>query len=408
MPTFSEIYPTCLLLIGFLVTGLLLLRRYPLPDDVSTRDIQVDGLRALLAFGVALWHYFMIRDVIHVNELLWRSANVSKVILLTSSWPVQMFFAITAYLFSSRFGSKGCLGISWLKFYVGRCFRLIPVCILCSVIIFLLMNDVFFDRSTGANTTENWLNLANLGTSSIRKGPGYLGNPRNAEWNFTVPIGVHWTLHYEWLFYALLPVLASVRRLTKVFWLCVSFAMVTFIMKDGKDFFADWETTTWAFVPGLILGLTSKYWKHNTYLRHPITAGVAMTTVITSAFYSNLYVKIPANTLFLAVILCNNTATRCLESKLLRSMGETTYSIYLLHGIVQYINLKWIVTIPIARDMPEWLWWLTCTLQIVVIVIIARLSFEYVEKPGVKSGKRFYSCFMNLIERRAPWLMRWI
>ena len=135
---------------------------------------------------------------------------------------------------------------------------------------------------------------------------------------------------------------------------------------------------------------------------------MAITAVIASAFYTKLKVKIPANTLFLCVILSNNTATRILESKLLRSLGDTTYSVYLLHGIVQYITLKWIVTIPIALSMPAWLWWLTCALQVVVIVIVARVSFEYVEKPGIEVGKRLYSWLMNLIERRAEWLLNWI
>jgi peptidoglycan/LPS O-acetylase OafA/YrhL len=58
--------------------------------------------------------------------------------------------------------------------------------------------------------------------------------------------------------------------------------------------------------------------------------------------------------------------------------------------------------------MPEWLWWMTCALQVVVIVIIARLSFEYVEKPGIVAGKRFYTWLINLIERRAKWLLDWI
>jgi peptidoglycan/LPS O-acetylase OafA/YrhL len=165
---------------------------------------------------------------------------------------------------------------------------------------------------------------------------------------------------------------------------------------------------TWAFIPGLILGVTSRYWKNSRYLSHPVTAAIAITAVIASGFYSKLKVKIPANTLFLAIILSNNTATRLLESKLLRSLGETTYSIYLLHGIVQYVTLKYIVTIPTARNIPDWLWWLACAAQVVVIVAISRLSFEYVEKPGIEVGKRFYSWLMNLIERRSRWLLNWI
>lgn len=397
------------LLFVHLATGWLILHRYPISDDGKARDIQVDGLRGLLAFGVAVWHYFIIRDVIHLSEFVWEPAHVSKIISLTVGWTVQIFFAITAYLFSSRLVNNSPVGIDWLRFFVGRCFRLVPGCILCSIIILVMMNDVFLDTTTGADTKENWLNLINLGTSSIQKGAGFIGKHRDPVWVYAVPMGAHWSLHYEWLFYALLPIIGVVFRSSRrVLWFLVSIVLITLVMKDGKGFFTGWSTITWAFVPGLILGLTSKYWKNNKYLNHRLTAALAITAVIASAFYGKLKVKIPANTLFLAVILSNNTATRFLESKLLRSLGETTYSIYLLHGIVQYITLKWFVTIPIARSMPEWLWWVTCALQVVVIVIIARLSFEYVEKPGIEAGKRFYTWLMNLIERRAKWLLNWI
>ena len=221
--------------------------------------------------------------------------------------------------------------------------------------------------------------------------------------------GPHWTLHYEWIFYFSL---ASLSVLSFKKQSVILPVMLIILMAFGIDgvytFFREWDFMTWAFIPGLLLGLTSKYWKNNRYLCHPSTAIIAITAVLATAFYGKMKLKIPTMTLFLAVILSRNSATRFLESKVLRSLGETTYSVYLLHGLVQYATLKWIITIPIARSMPEWLWWMTCALQVVFIVIIARLSFEYVEKPGIEAGKRFYAWLMNLIERRAKWLLNWI
>jgi peptidoglycan/LPS O-acetylase OafA/YrhL len=408
MPTFSELYPICLLLIAFLATGWLLLHRYPISDDIQARDIQVDGLRGLLAFGVMTYHYSFIRNLIHDSEQLSNVAKLSILNDLIGPWAVHIFFAITAYLFSSRFVSLEDVKLDWLRFYIGRLFRLIPVCTVCALLMLISMNEAFLGNSSSVNYKENWLCLTNLASSSIRKSAGYIIFEDYRLWN-NLPVGPHWTLKYEWNFYVLLPVLGLLFRLSRsILWVLISILLMLFVMKDVKVFFTDWSTITWAFLPGLILGLTSKHWKNSRYLRHPITAFTAITAIVASAFYGNLKVKIPANTLFLAIILSNNTATRLLESKLLRSLGETTYSIYLLHGIVQYVTLKWIVTIPTARNMPDWLWWLTCVLQVVVIVVIARLSFEYVEKPGIEGGKRFYSWLMNLIERRAKWLRNWI
>ena len=135
---------------------------------------------------------------------------------------------------------------------------------------------------------------------------------------------------------------------------------------------------------------------------------IALIAVLMSAFYRIPVVKVPVTTLFLACIICNNAATKFLNLKLLRSLGETTYSVYLLHGLVQYATLKWVVPIPLAFSLPSWTWWMICGLQVVVIVVVARLSFELVEKPGIALGKRLFSWLMNAIHRRVPWMLNWI
>jgi peptidoglycan/LPS O-acetylase OafA/YrhL len=408
MPTLSEMYPICLLLIAFLSTGWILICRFPIKDDVKTRDIQADGLRGLLAFGVMTIHYFGIQNL--VTKFEFSTEHVSSIVILLRSWTVPMFFAITAYLFSQRLiESKHHEGRSTIKFLLGRVFRLIPTSLLACVL-FLLANLVVYTDIRDPNLLlHNWKVLLNASLSSIRHPTTAPDSNQIAPWAWSIACGPQWTLHFEWIFYLSLAALSLFTFQKKSLLLPAMIIILLIVGIQGtRDFFQNWEHMTWAFIPGLILGLTSKYWKKSRYLSHPIAAGIAITAVIASAFYIRLKVKIPANTLFLAVILSNNTVTSFLESKLLRSLGETTYSIYLLHGIVQYITLKWIVTIPIARNMPGWLWWLTCGLQVVVIVIISRLSFEFVEKPGIEAGKQLYSWLMNLIERRAKWLLNWI
>jgi peptidoglycan/LPS O-acetylase OafA/YrhL len=408
MPTFSEMYPICLLLIALLGTGWLLQRRYQMTVDGKERDIQVDGLRGLLAFGVMTYHYFGIRNLIVNGEL--RFDRTSSMTALLGVWTVPIFFAITAYLFSRRqLFSNAHHGRSTAKFLSGRIFRLIPTSILTNLIFFLSSIPVYTDTRDPKLLLHNWKLLINAALSSLlhpSSGPSSNALP---QWAPTIAFGPQWTLHFEWLFYLSLAAL-SLFAWKKQSWLLplILIITITICIEDGRDFFLRWTEHTWAFIPGLVLGITDKHWKNVKYLSHPFSALLAVTAIIVIAFHNVLELKVLANTLFLATTLSNNTATRFLESKLLRSLGETTYSIYLLHGIIQYITLRWMITVPTARGMPEWLWWMTCALQVVVIVIVARLSFEYVEKPGIETGKRFYVWLMNLIERRAKWLLNWI
>jgi peptidoglycan/LPS O-acetylase OafA/YrhL len=408
MPTFSEIYPIIFLLTSFLTTGWLVLRRYPITIDDKPRDIQVDGLRALLAFSVMASHYLFI-----VKPLIWNSGfagHTPKITTLLGAWSVPVFFAITAYLFSQRLNnSKHHQGRSTLHFLCGRAFRLIPTALLACLIFLLTNVKVYTDTHDSNLLLYNWKRLLHAAASSVLNESAGPDSKLLSPWTWKMACGPHWTLHYEWIFYfilASLPVLSFKKQ--SVILPVMLITLMVFGIDGIYTFFREWDFMTWAFIPGILLGLTSKYWKNNRYLCHPSTAIIAITAVLATAFYGKMKLKIPTMTLFLAIVLSNNTATRFLESKLLRSLGETTYSVYLLHGLVQYVTLKWIITIPIARSMPEWLWWMTCALQVIFIVIIARLSFEYVEKPGIEAGKRFYAWLMNLIERRAKWLLNWI
>ena len=408
MPTFSEIYPFVFLLIAFLTTGWIVIRRYPVSGDDKPRDIQVDGLRSLLAFGVVLWHYFYVRNLILHGELSF--AAISSITRLLGTWTVPIFFGITAYLFSQRlFRPESHQGRSVAMFLLGRVFRLIPTSLLACFLFLLTNLKVYVDTSDPILLLHNWKVLLNAALSSFGSNTSGPDSVHMDTWAWKIAGGAQWTLHFEWIFYFTLAVLSlvSLKKRSVLVPTMIVILLVTGI-HGKRNFFLHWDHMTWAFFPGLLLGLSSKYWKNNRCLSHPLTGTIAIAAVLACAFYDKLKVKIPANTLFLAIVLSNNTATRFLESRLLRSLGETTYSVYMLHGLVQYATLKWIVTIPIARIMPQWLWWMTCAIQVVVIVIIARLSFEYVEKPGIEAGKRIYAWLMIVIERRAKWLLNWI
>ena len=408
MPAFSVVYPVCLLLIAFLATGWLIAYRYPVVDDDKTRDIQVDGLRGLLGFGVMTSHYlFIVKPLIYSSEVTGGTPNITS---LLGAWSVPMFFGITAYLFSCRLiSSSNHQGRSITKFLLGRAYRLIPTSLL-ACLMFLLMNiKVYTDTFNTKLLLHNWNGLLNAALSSMLHPANGPDSELLLPWAWKVACGAQWTLNFEWMFYFTLASLSVLSfKKQSVLLPALLIILMEFGIEGAHGFFLDWAIMTWAFIPGLLLGFTSKYWKNNRYLSHPVTAVIAITAVLASVFYDKLKLKIPANTLFLAAVLSSNRATRILESKFLRSLGETTYSIYLLHGLIQYATLKWIVTIPIARSLPQWLWWITCAIQVVVIVLIARLSFEYVEKPGIEAGKRFYAWLMTMIERRAKWLLNWI
>jgi peptidoglycan/LPS O-acetylase OafA/YrhL len=215
MPTFSEMYPIVFLLIAFLTTGFLIMNRYPLIDDDQARDIQIDGLRGLLAFGVMTFHYFAIHRLVFIGEF--KSGMTSSITSLLGVWTVPIFFAITAYLFSQRLTkSEHHGGSSTIKFLLGRVFRLAPTSFLACLLFLLANIDVYTDIRDSNVLLHNWTVLMNAALSSLAQPALGPNSDKISSWAWDIACNPQWTLHYEWLFYLTLAALSifTLKKLT--------------------------------------------------------------------------------------------------------------------------------------------------------------------------------------------------
>jgi peptidoglycan/LPS O-acetylase OafA/YrhL len=125
-----------------------------------------------------VWHFFIIREVIWKNESEWQPPHVSRLMSLTGGWTVYMFFAITAYLFISKLlRTKEAETGYWLKLYISRFFRLIPVCALATILL-LFLKPSLFQSLTDLRTLRGLLIMA---TASLSGGFGHSGSRLNRQ-----------------------------------------------------------------------------------------------------------------------------------------------------------------------------------------------------------------------------------
>lgn len=94
----------------------------------------IDGLHGYLAFFVFLhhsviWYYFL-----HGRGWTFPPSRVFSHFGPTS---VSLFFMITAFLFFSKLFAAKQQGIDWLKLYVSRCMRILPL--YCFLLLLLLV-----------------------------------------------------------------------------------------------------------------------------------------------------------------------------------------------------------------------------------------------------------------------------
>ena len=192
---------TTALLLGLASTPLLRSADAP-PTDLAVRVGTIDGLRGLLALAVffhhaAIWHQYII-----IGE--WRPPP-SRFYANLGPAGVSMFFMITGYLFwSQMLKTRG--RPNFLKLYVGRLFRIVPLYLVLALIVLVSvgfathwrLNESPFSVS---NEVARWLAGGVLDVPDV-----------NAYHASLISASVTWSLSYEWMFYASLIVTAFFAR----------------------------------------------------------------------------------------------------------------------------------------------------------------------------------------------------
>ena len=201
---------------------------------------------------------------------------------------------------------------------------------------------------------------------------------------------VQWTLQYEWVFYLSLPIIAYVMRLG---WLAV-FALLVLL---GLG----------TLYPQTILGIKTNILKFfvvggmtaylNVYLPHlkqvfcrPVVSLISISALLISLLLPKYYG--PAYIFLLPIafvpIAFGNNYFGFLSKPASIVLGEISYSIYLLHGLLLYVLFAWLVVVDIHTM--NWFSYLSMMPIIgTLAVLLATVGYLYVEAPGIRLGKKF-------------------
>ena len=162
---------------------------------------EIDGLRGLLAFGVfvhhaSIWYFFLQSGRWVVPE--------SRLYTHLGQTTVSLFFMITGFLFFGKLLQSRARPIDWLRLYVSRCLRILPLYLLVMVAGAVMIALI---RHSG------WV---------LPLAPPW--NEKSLTGLFTA--GVTWTLSYEWKFYYALPLWALLFGRVPLKWFLFSVGML--------------------------------------------------------------------------------------------------------------------------------------------------------------------------------------
>ncbi len=339
---------------------------FKISSPSGSRDGCIDGLRGFLAIFV-FFHHFYIFQLWRVSGE-WVAPHAAYLNNMGVA-SVQIFFMITAYLFIKKIKSGKVL---WYKLYKSRVFRVVPL-YLFAVIITLLYSS--FLSSGTASTLEYFKAIGNWAIFNGGYYPTYFDSNK-------ITAGVTWTLKYEWLFYLLLPTfLIFIKRKSSI---ALFLIVITLILFNAT--FAGFVAINFMpFAMGWWMTIIEEKFSDKIKINFdtPIFSSILLlATALALTLHAGTRVGLVSIQLSCLVIFFLITRG-CSIFGLLRSkpaitLGEVSYSIYLLHGIV-------IFTLATFFNLQLTLYTLPLCLFFVVFLSLA--TYKYIEKPMINYGR---------------------
>lgn len=338
----------------------------------------LDGLRGILALAVFGHHVAIMHGYLKTG--IWQLPT-SGFYTMLGQMGVSFFFMITGYLFWGRLLNKGQT-IDWRNLYVGRLFRIGPLYIFAAVVAIALS---FHRTGWTVNLPARDVSLQISKWSAL----GFYGQPDvNGYKTGQLLAGVTWTLYYEWLFYLLLPALAIASNSRSHLALIVTTSLLivrlpNFLPEADKYFVL-------LFLAGMSAASIHRQYPKLS-LKSPFFSVVAIALLVYlctkfSTAYEALAIAIMA--IVFLIVASGSTVFGILTARPALRLGNLSYSIYLLHGLVLTFMFS-----PKLR-LADWSmastqrYWVTAMLITVALVLVSLGAYQLIEKPGMALGKK--------------------
>lgn len=351
------------------------------------RDVTLDGLRGYLALSVFFHHMAV--------TWTWKTTGVwassSDVYFLNfGKVGVFIFFMITGYLFVGKILYVGYGNVNWYRLFESRVFRIFPLYLAALLIISLIVAGATgFQMNVGSpELLKEYVKWFVFHGSTIN---GFDETKR-------IIAEVDWTLKYEWLFYVSLP-LAAIGlkfRFGGVLMLLLCMGLFVFPVQV-KQFNTAYFIL---FAIGGLVAWARRYYKLPEGLAtSPLATAITLVSITAALFYpaTMSVFHILLITVFFTTVVMGNDLMGILSNQASIVLGEISYSIYLLHGIVLYFLFTVNSPVDITQYTLVQFLFLTPVLT-ALIVAISAVTFNWVEKPGMELGRKYHlSRFLNTL-----------
>jgi len=343
-----------------------------LSKEAMHRVSSLDGLRGVLATAVMVSH-FAISYYWHTTGV-WQTTD-SRALNNMGAVPVSLFFMITGYLFTAKVYKTTP---RWGAILSSRLRRIFPM----YLVTVLLISAISFyqTRETLAPVGQT---LAGIGHWLM-----FVGKPINGfQDTVRINASVHWTLLYEAVFYLSLPAIYCVlRRRIPGVGLLISMVALALLWPEYHHHFHT------KFIKLFIVGGAVALFEDRLKRLSINYAGLGCTAVALIVLVASLYMKSYSKLQMIilgvpfALFVLGNSLNGLLENRGLKVLGEASFSIYLLHGIVIYTLFSLFSVYDF--DTPDFSRYvLYLPVVIILVSALSVLTYWCIERPFLRSSR---------------------
>ncbi len=345
----------------------------------------IDGLRGYLAITVFFHHCIIWLYVLHGRDWNAPHGNVHSNAGQSS---VAVFFMITGVLFYPKILRRLSDG-EWIGHFISRICRLTPLMWFATA---LVGGIVLYQNEFQIVSPPSAIAICLLQWLTFWKTPNLFGHAHTER----IIAGVTWSLVYEWGFYILLPGWSRLMnlfraRIRPIFLLLGGFLYFEWLIYRhyiGPRYYV-------LFVVGMLAAEAVKFPKFAAFLRSPYAALIGLVAVVCEfVFCPTAFAVWPPILLgiFFLPVVAGNSYFGILSLPSSIVLGEISYGIYLLHGILLYIALNSMTYAPGPFVIP---------LMAPIVVAVTIVTHRWIEIPAIEFGRRLSRKVQN-VQLRVP------
>jgi len=350
---------------------------------VQGRYTTIDGLRGYLAFFVFLHHSCIWYFYIQTGNWEIPPSNLYSHF---GSSSVALFFMITGFLFFNKLIDGRLKSIDWGRLFISRFLRLVPLYLFAMLLLFLIvafisegkLNEPYPDLVKGI---IRWLSFTILGSPDLN---GIQNTSYIIAW-------VTWSLPYEWLFYFSLPLLSlTVRAIPPLLYIILSIIIVVVLVSILHPEIQH----LLSFLGGVISSFLVRIKFFRQFAVTKLSSFIALGCIImVVTFYPTSQGIVPKVilSLFFALIASGNSLFGILVKPVSIILGEITYSIYLLHGMLLFFTFNIVLGTSLTKTFSPSAHWLLIFCMTPILIIFCFLTFRLVENPAMRNTTKIYS-----------------